>query len=492
MRIELREGAERDPIVLGALLGYDTPKHHRRWVDAYRKHENLVVLSPADHGKTTLFGLLVPLQEMVADRNVRIGYVTANGAIAESVLRTVRQTLEGEEFQGIFGDLKPRNPSRWTSSEIQIERGRVLKDATMFAGGLWSAIINRRFDVLICDDICDDENMGTLESRRKVKQRFYEVMLPCVEPGGKVVVIGTRQHADDVYADLLRNDLWVTIVEQAIRGKESLWPERWSMEALERKRKEVGEEAFGKRYLNIANPEGRMMFPPEWVGQCLDETIEICPTRSDLPARLREARIVQAVDVASSGTMWGAHFAHITVAVEPPVGEEFHPKLTVLTMERKRLAWPRQRELIVREAEAWGPNVLLVESNGVQQLVLQDLAAGAGSHLPLQASYTGREKGSLDVGIPYLSSLVKAARIRIPWKGEATQRVSWMLREELEAWPKGKSDDLMMALWFVVKESRYGGKAREPDPDFHMMRPRMRFRKRRYLPREPRPMRRAV
>jgi len=491
MRIDLAEEAGRDPAVLEAALGYEAPEHHRRWVDAHRKAENLLVLSPANHGKTTLFGVVVPLSAMLRDRNVRVGYVTANGAIAESVLRTVRQTLEGEEFQTEFGDLRPRNPSRWTSSEIQIERPRVLKDATMFAGGLWSAIINRRFDLLVCDDICDDENMVTAESRRKVKQRFYEVMLPCVEPGGRVVVIGTRQHFDDVYADLLSNELWVTIVEQAIRRDGVLWPGRWSLASLSRKRQEVGEEAFAKRYMNICNPEGRVMFPPEWIAGCLDETLSICPTKESLPAALREARIVQAVDVASSSRTGGSQFAHVTVAVEPPVGEEFHARLTMLNLVRGRMAWPKQREVILQEAEVWAPDVVLVESNGVQQLLLQDLATGEGEHLPLEATYTGREKGSVESGVPYLSSLVKEGRIRIPWKDAATRRVSGMLREELEGWPKGKSDDLLMALWFVVKRSRYS-RVPKADPDLHMMRPRMRFRRRTYLPRDEGPARRVV
>jgi len=123
--------------------------------------------------------------------------------------------------------------------------------------------------------------------------------------------------------------------------------------------------------------------------------------------------------------------------------------------------------------------------------LVQDLATGEGEHLPLEATYTGREKGSVDAGIPYLSSLVKAGRIRIPWRDAATQRVAGMLREELEGWPKGKSDDILMALWFVVKMSRYS-RVPKADPDFHMIRPRMRFRKRTYLPREERRARRVV
>ena len=95
MRIDLAEEAGQDPIVMEAALGYEAPEHHRRWVDTYLKHENVMVLSPANHGKTTLFGVVVPLAAMLGDRNIRIGYVTANGPIAESVLRTVRQTLEG-------------------------------------------------------------------------------------------------------------------------------------------------------------------------------------------------------------------------------------------------------------------------------------------------------------------------------------------------------------------------------------------------------------
>jgi len=474
------EQARNDAVVLAAYLGYETPEHHRRWYDAYRTNENLQVLSPANHGKTTLFGLIVPLSEILKNRNIRIGYITANATIAESVLRGISRTLTSREWIQSFGDLKPRKASRWTISEIEVERDKNLKDATVFCGGLWAAIINRRFDLVICDDICDDDNMHTLESRNRVKQRFYEVILPCVEPGGRIVVIGTRQHYDDIYSELIQNSLWKTIHERAIGySGESLWPERWPRASLERKRQEVGEIAFAKRYMNLINPEGIANFSMEWMTNCQDEMIKLCSEKGDLPKHLEGARIVQAVDVAASSSSRASAFAHITCAVETL---ESGVRITLLNLYRGHLAYPQQKDFIVGRYKAWEPSIVLVESNGVQQLILQDLGAQY-RFLPLQPTYTGRDKASLDGGIPYLASFVKNGLLRIPWNDETSRRISGMLVDEMLAYPKGRYDDLMMALWFVVKHTRFQGETRPWQENFNKVCPRRHYPLRRLVPR---------
>jgi len=187
------------------------------------------------------------------------------------------------------------------------------------------------------------------------------------------------------------------------------------------------------------------------------------------------------VDIAVSSSAQSANFAHVTCAVRMPVGTEAAPTITILNCCRAKMNYPTQKEFIIREAQTWQPSVILVESNGIQQLILQDLAE-RGQALPLVPSYTGRDKMSLDAGIPYLSSLVKGGRLKIPWKDAPTQRATYGLVEEMTSWPKGKSDDLLMALWFVVKHVRFARKV-EIQEGFHAVRPRMRFATRRFLPR---------
>jgi len=260
---DLIEEARHNAPVLGALLGYDVPKHQSRYFQAHRQHSHTMVLSPADHGKTTLFGVLTPLQAYLENPNIRLGYITANGPIAESILRAISETLLSQDFMELFGDCRPRNPSRWTMNEIICQRDKTLKDPTFFCSGINGRIINRRFDALIFDDICDADSMHTLESRMKLRRQVYEVIMPCLEPDGWILAIGSRCHYDDIWSDFLANPRWQCVIDKASTDNVPLWPERWSMQALKNREQEIGEVACAKRYMNVINPEGEATFANE-------------------------------------------------------------------------------------------------------------------------------------------------------------------------------------------------------------------------------------
>ena len=76
------------------------------------------------------------------------------------------------------------------------------------------------------DDLVEQNNIGTPEQIRKVIT-FYENSLDLIDPGGKIVVIGTRWAIGDLYGHLINTQMTslngITVLPQdRIRWREIL------------------------------------------------------------------------------------------------------------------------------------------------------------------------------------------------------------------------------------------------------------------------------
>lgn len=105
-------------------------------------------------------------------------------------------------------------------------------------------------DILLVDDAV--KNAAAAESaveRDSLWEWFITDMMTRVQPGGSVVVIGTRWHWDDLIGRIIQNDKdthrWEILHFPAILPSgESLDPGRWPIPALEDKKRDVGSRVW--------------------------------------------------------------------------------------------------------------------------------------------------------------------------------------------------------------------------------------------------------
>jgi hypothetical protein len=62
---------------------------------------------------------------------------------------------------------------------------------------------------------------------------------------------------------------------------------------------------------------------------------------------------------------------------------------------------------------------------------------------------TGRNKGDADMGVESLAREAEFGNIRLPYKDERGREISSLIMEEANAWPSGRTTDVLMALWFI-------------------------------------------
>lgn len=99
-----------------------------------------------------------------------------------------------------------------------------------------------RPDLFILDDIEDDEMVKNNERREDLRKLFDEVIVPAGEWGKtQYIVIGTILHDDSLLARLVSDNNYPQFTKLLYRARNeengqqtSLWPERWSVEELNR------------------------------------------------------------------------------------------------------------------------------------------------------------------------------------------------------------------------------------------------------------------
>ncbi|MHC4660194.1 MAG: hypothetical protein ACYS8W_00770 [Planctomycetota bacterium] len=106
-------------------------------------------------------------------------------------------------FKRTFGRLAG---AKWTQDEITLRRRRrIAKEAAVTALGVGGPIIGRHYDIILLDDVVDEEAARTENMRERISIWFRKVLMPCLEPGGELHLVGTRYHPLDLYGSLIES-----------------------------------------------------------------------------------------------------------------------------------------------------------------------------------------------------------------------------------------------------------------------------------------------
>jgi hypothetical protein len=140
-----------------------------------------------------------------------------------------------------------------TQAEWETNKGGVC-----YAAGVGGNVTGRGSHLLICDDLVkNSEEAQSQAFRDKAWDWFRSTAYTRLEPGGKLIAIGTPWHRDDPIARI-EQELNPYVIEfpaiareQDILGRnpgDPLWPERFDSAALERRRLVLGPYWWGALY----------------------------------------------------------------------------------------------------------------------------------------------------------------------------------------------------------------------------------------------------
>jgi hypothetical protein len=278
---------------------YITKPFHRKWIrailEAIYTGARRMILSPPRHGKTQLL-IDFCTWNIVRDPHFRIIWVAANSDLAEDWLQAVQEQLEmndklRQDYLVPGSDWKPptRSGKSWSRKQFKVgTRTRVVKSPTMQAVGRSGRILSRDVDFMIVDDIEDHGSTTQPKTREETRKWFAQDTGSRKEDHTSVVVIGSRQHPDDLYGHLLDNPEWDCIVEEAhdsacdldphdepLHTECMLFPEKRSYAWFKSQERSFGitggESLFLMVYQNVAIADGLIIFNPDSLKACRSE-----------------------------------------------------------------------------------------------------------------------------------------------------------------------------------------------------------------------------
>lgn len=205
----------------------------------------LLVLLPPGSAKSTYASKIFPAWWLIRNPQHSVIMACHTARLAEHFGRSVRGLLE-EHSEHM--DVQVRADAR-AAVRFSTEQG-----GEFFGIGVHGAVTGRRADLAIIDDpIKSFADAESFSAREHLWDWFRSELLTRMKPRGRIVLVMTRWHSDDIAGRLIEKGGWASLRLPALAESadpmgrapgEALWPEWEDLAAIEAKRALMGERQF--------------------------------------------------------------------------------------------------------------------------------------------------------------------------------------------------------------------------------------------------------
>lgn len=224
-----------------------------------------MIAMPPRHGKSELASRRFPAWFLGRNPGKEIIAASYNSDLAADFGRDVRSIVNEREYQALFPGVVLRADSK------AADRWHTSTGGAYRAAGVGTAMTGRGADLLLIDDPVKDREEADSEIRReRVWDWYRSTAYTRLSPEGRVVVIQTRWHEDDLSGRLLEQmaqggDQWEILSLPAIKSGEALWPDRYPVSHLEAIKRTLGQRDWSALYMQRPQPDEGGYFKREWL-----------------------------------------------------------------------------------------------------------------------------------------------------------------------------------------------------------------------------------
>ena len=404
-----------------------------------------LIMLPRGSFKSTISTISLPVWLLRHDQNLRIMIDNESFKNSKKFLSEIKAQLKNNTLlQQVATDengeylLEPdyKLPGGYTEDSVILKNRTIpAKEPSIFCSGVDTAATGMHPDVIIMDDLVSERNVTTEDQINKVRQH-YRFAYSLLEPGGILIVIGTRYHLNDMYSDIIEDDTFNVIVRPAINADGSyFFPERLGELRLAELKKSQGVYIFNSQYMLNPLSSENAIFKPEWIKYYKEEA---------LPKRLNT---FITVDLAISQK----ETADYTVVMVASVDEDSN--IYIREYSRERYTPQETADVIFKFVNKYKPLKVGVEVVAWQKAMIfflrQEMRA-RGKMLPLVELKADTDK-------------IRRAISLQPWVENGTFHIKEdmkILYQEMMEFPLGKHDDTVDAAAYIVQILRKPGKAR--------------------------------
>jgi hypothetical protein len=474
------------------------------WLHPAMKYEpgqksRILINTPPNHAKSITITVDYVTWMLCQNPNFRILIVSQTQRLAADFLYAIKQRLTHpmyEDLQAAYAAGVGFNTKSASWQATRVTFGDELresseKDPNIEAVGIGGQIYGKRADMIIVDDAVTLSNASDFE--RQIKWLNQDVRSR-LNPTGKLIIIGTRVSAIDLYRELRNPDRypgglvpWTYLAMPALLETDNdptkwvtLWPEsdapfdgqeeedknpatgfypRWSGQNLFNERQQMDTSTWALVYQQ-QDISDDAVFDPICVRGSIDgmrQAGRLVPGNPGCPQSTNGFITVCGLDPAMVGDT-----AVVAYAIDPVTHKRY-----ILNAHKMTRPTPAQiRQLIFDWTSLYQPSEWIVEKNAFQAFLTQD--EGIRQHLAskgvyLREHHTGNNKWDSGFGVASVSTLFGTKQhdgkhhrdnlIHLP--SDQTEDIKALI-EQLVTWSpetKGKTD-MVMALWFCEIKAR--------------------------------------
>ena len=433
---------------------YKVGKHHRILADMLMSiaegHKDRVCVNiPPRHGKSQLVSIYFPAWFIGKFPNKKVLMVSHTADLAVDFGRKVRNIIDTAAYKMVFPTVTlaqdSKSAGRWNTNV----------GGEYYACGVGSALAGRGADLLLVDDPHNEQDIinGNFQVFDKAYEWFTYGARTRLMPGGRVAIIQTRWHLNDltgrVVADMAKNEggdqyevvefpaiLEIENKETGTVTEKALWPEFYDLKALHRTKASMPLFQWNSQYQQNPTSEEASVVKREWWLQWTAETPPKCEY------------IIMSLDAAAEShnradftalTTWGVWFNEET---------ECH-NIILLNSIKKRLEFPELKRLALEEYKYWEPDSFIVEKKSNGAALYQEMRRMG---LPVQEYTPHRGSGDKLARLNAVTDIVQSGLVWVPQTRWAEEVV-----EEVAGFPFMPNDDLVDSTVMALMRFRQGG-----------------------------------
>jgi hypothetical protein len=474
------------------------------WLHPSMKYEpglanNRILLNiPPNHAKSMTVTIDYVTWQVCQNPNFRVLIVSQTQQLAADFLYAIKQRLTHPNYEALqqayaAGVGFNSKSASWQATRVTFGdelRESSEKDPNIEAVGIGGQIYGKRADMIIVDDAVTLKNANEFEKQIRWLTQDVRSRL---NPTGKLIIVGTRVTAVDLYKELRSEDRypgglvpWTYLAMPALLTTdenpdnwETLWPAsdapfdgqvesdlnedglypRWNGRNLYNERQAMDASTWALVYQQ-QDISDDAIFDPVCVRGSIDgmrKAGRLVPGHPGHPRDLSGFSVICGLDPAMVGD---------TAVVCYAIDRVSHKRYIVDAIKITRPTPAAIRQLIFDWTGLYQPSEWIVEKNAFQSFLTQDEGIRqnlASRGVLLREHHTGTNKWDSGFGVASMSTLFGTKQfdgkhhrdnlIHLP--SDQTENIKALI-EQLITWSpntKGKTD-MVMALWFCEIRAR--------------------------------------
>jgi hypothetical protein len=474
------------------------------WLHPSMKYEpglanNRILLNiPPNHAKSMTVTVDYVTWQVCQNPNFRVLIVSQTQQLAADFLYAIKQRLTHPNYEALqqayaAGVGFNSKTASWQATRVTFGdelRESSEKDPNIEAVGIGGQIYGKRADMIIVDDAVTLKNANEFEKQIRWLTQDVRSRL---NPTGKLIIVGTRVTAIDLYKELRSEDRypgglvpWTYLAMPALLTTdedpekwETLWPAsdapfdgqtetdlnedglypRWNGRNLYNERQAMDASTWALVYQQ-QDISDDAIFDPVCVRGSIDgmrKAGRLVPGHPGHPRDLSGFSVICGLDPAMVGD---------TAVVCYAIDRVSHKRYIVDAIKITRPTPAAIRQLIFDWTGLYQPSEWIVEKNAFQSFLTQDEGIRqnlASRGVLLREHHTGANKWDSGFGVASMSTLFGTKQfdgkhhrdnlIHLP--SDQTENIKALI-EQLITWSpttKGKTD-MVMALWFCEIRAR--------------------------------------